>query len=106
MRNSLWLSGIATIGAALLLAGTASAAPATSIRKDGTYRVGVDIVAGLYHSDGGGDFCYWERKSGFGGTLDEIIANGLTEGGPVSVAIAPSDVGFETQGCGTWVLQG
>ena len=106
MRKSLWVMGIAIIGSVSLGLGTASAAPATVIKKDGTYRVGIDIVAGVYHSDGGGDFCYWERKSGFGGTFDEIIANGLTEGGPVSVAIAPSDLGFETRGCGTWVLQG
>ena len=105
MRKSLWVMGIAIIGSALLSLGTASAAPATMIKKDGTYRVGVDIVAGVYHTDGG-EFCYWERKSGLGGSFDEIIANGITQDGPVTVAIGPSDVAFETQGCGTWVLQG
>ena len=70
---------------------------------DGTYRVGVDIAPGIYHTSGGSDFCYWERTSGFGGTLDEVIANDITEGGPTTVEIKASDAGFTTNGCGTWV---
>ena len=67
---------------------------------DGTWRVGEDIPPGLYVAPGG-DLCYWARLSGFGGSLDEIIANDLG-GGQRIVTIAPSDAGFDTGGCGTW----
>jgi len=65
-----------------------------------TYRVGVDIPAGIYRSSGG-TYCYWARLSGFGGTLDEIIANDIPTGPPI-VQIKSTDRGFETDGCGLW----
>lgn len=74
-------------------------APATSF-GDGTHRVGGDVPAGTYRTMGG-TFCYWERLSGFGGSLDEIIANDISSG-PALVTIKASDVGFSSQGCGTW----
>jgi hypothetical protein len=68
---------------------------------DGTYRIGTDMPAGTYRSSANpGASCYWERKSGFGGSLDEIIDNGLYS--PEIVTISPSDAGFSTRGCGTW----
>lgn len=67
---------------------------------DGTHAVGSDIQPGTYRGEGGG-LCYWERLSGFGGTFEEIIANGAAEENPV-VTIEASDAGFETQGCGNW----
>ena len=67
---------------------------------DGTWRVGDDVASGLYAAPGG-DFCYWARLSGFGGTLDEIIANDLGPGRKLA-AIVSTDVGFDTSGCGRW----
>ena len=67
---------------------------------DGTHIVGDDITSGTYRARGGGS-CYWARLSGFGGTLDDIIANGGFGASPV-VTIERSDAGFETSGCGTW----
>lgn len=67
---------------------------------DGTHAVGSDIQPGTYRGQGGGT-CYWERLSGFGGTFEEIIANGASEEKPV-VTIASTDAGFGTQDCGTW----
>jgi hypothetical protein len=68
---------------------------------DGTYRIGSDMSAGTYRSSAvSPSSCYWERKSGFGGTFGEIIDNGL--GSPEIVTISPSDAGFSTRGCGTW----
>jgi hypothetical protein len=75
--------------------------PATSF-DDGTFVVGADVAAGTYRAPGdpsGG--CYWERLSGFGGTVGEIIANDIKPGSAV-VTIAPSDAGFHSSGCGTW----
>src|SRR5215210_1334255 len=56
--------------------------------SDGTYRVGSEIVAGTYKSTATASDCYWERLSGFGGTLDQIIANhfGIS---PTIVTISP-----------------
>lgn len=67
---------------------------------DGTFIVGTDIAAGTWSTAGGAN-CYWARLSGFGGTLNEIIANALPPAAAV-VAIAPGDAGFETSGCGSW----
>jgi hypothetical protein len=77
--------------------------PATSF-GDGTYVVNEDIAPGTYRTDGG-DSCYWERLSGFNGSFDEIIANDLPSG-PSLVTIEATDVGFTSEGCGTWELAG
>jgi len=71
-------------------------APASSsVIPEGTSVVGSTVQAGTYSSTGAD--CYWARLSGFGGTLDEIIANG---NGPSIVAIAPTDIGFHSERCG------
>jgi hypothetical protein len=67
---------------------------------DGTHRVGDDIAAGTYRSDGDST-CYWARLAGFSAELDDIKANGNSA--PEIVAIAASDAGFEARGCGRWV---
>jgi hypothetical protein len=85
---------------------TVTTTPAPQIAfRDGTYRIGADIAPGTYRSVATSDSCYWERLSGFGGTLNEIIANyfGI---GPTIVAIAPTDAGFRSAGCGGWTKIG
>ena len=62
-------------------------------------------AVGLWHS-AGGDGCYWARLSGFGGTLDEIIANSFSVSGPQYVEIKSTDVGFKTSGCFPWYQSG
>jgi hypothetical protein len=76
----------------------------SQIELDGTYIVGTDIAAGTWRSMGG-DFCYWARLSGFGGTLNDIVANDNALGGPAIVTIAGSDMGFATSRCGSWSRQ-
>jgi hypothetical protein len=71
---------------------------------NGVYIVGSDIAAGTWQAGGGPD-CYWQRMSGFGGTLSEIIANWFGAG-PQIVTIAPTDAGFQAQDCGTWTKTG
>ena len=69
---------------------------------DGTWIVGSDIAPGLYVAPGIiEDSCYWERLSGFGGTLDEIIAIEFDYGRQL-VEIASTDVAFKSDGCGLW----
>ena len=107
MRNLVNTTVAALAVGGLLLAGAnaAWAAPATVIDGDGVYRVGIDIEPGTYYTGGGGDYCYWERQSGLSGDFDELIANDFIEGGPAAVTIKSSDVGFSTDGCGTWAKQ-
>jgi hypothetical protein len=78
----------------------AEVAPEVIGITDGSYFVGDEIEPGLYRAIGSG-FCYWERLSGFGGSFNEIIANG--SGPQEIVSIAASDVGFTSSGCGPWV---
>ncbi len=68
----------------------------------GTYRIGTELPAGTYRTDGVGRFCYWFRLSSFTGTADSVIAGGPTNGAPATVTIEPSDAGFTTDGCAVW----
>jgi hypothetical protein len=77
--------------------------PTDPITEDGLYLVGVDLAPGTWRSMGGSEFgCYAARLSGFGGTLDDIIANDVATDGGLIINVAASDRGFETTGCGTW----
>jgi len=67
---------------------------------NGTHIVGTDVIAGTYRSQGTRT-CYWARLKGFGGQLDDIIANGNNS--PEIVTIGASDAAFNTSGCGKWV---
>ena len=75
------------------------AAKKASTFGDGQYQVGVDIVAGTYHTDGGSR-CYWEKSTG-GSEIGSIIDN-ENASGPVTLTIEPAVKFFETSGCGTW----
>jgi hypothetical protein len=77
-----------------------TAAPKASTFRNGTFKVGVDIAPGTYRNPKSYG-CYWARLSGFGGTLDEILANDNTDG-PTVVTILPTDKGFESSRCGLW----
>lgn len=76
------------------------AGPATTF-GDGTHIVGTDIAAGTYRSSSSSGGCYWERLSGFGGSLDEVTANEFTTIRQL-VTIKETDLGFSSQDCGTW----
>ena len=73
---------------------------------DGIYFVGSDIDPGIYRTRGTDTSlygCSWQRLSGFGAENDNIIVSYYEDKGmPTIVAIAPTDKGFKTQGCGRW----
>jgi hypothetical protein len=69
--------------------------------SDGTYQVGTDIQPGPYRTREGSPNCYWERLKNFSGGINGILANGGTSA-PGIVTIEPTDVGFHSEGCGTW----
>jgi hypothetical protein len=68
---------------------------------EGTWRVGSDIAAATYRTEGT-DTCYWERDKDFSGSFEAIIANANPRG-PAIVTIKPSDAGFTSRRCGIWV---
>ena len=51
-----------------------AAVPGAPVYANGSYVVNQNFVPGLYFSESGSP-CYWERLSGHGGTLGEIIEN-------------------------------
>lgn len=82
---------------------TLTLGPRTSFGS-GQYLVGRDIASGRYFSDPVSG-CYWERQSGLGGSLSEVIANEFIgfNAGQWIVDILSSDLAFETDSeCGTW----
>lgn len=83
---------------------TTTTAPPPPGFGDGLQRVGVDIQPGRYLATDVGFACYWERVSGFGGTLDDVIINGNVQGSQAIVEILPSDAGFTSHDCGRWVV--
>lgn len=78
--------------------------PQPVVFKPGTYFVNTQIAPGRYIARLATPGCYWERLSGFGGTLDEIIANDFVGfNGPVIVDVRPTDAGFKFDGeCGNF----
>jgi hypothetical protein len=75
--------------------------PKTSIDANGTYKVGTDLLPGVYKSAGpiDGGACYWKRSN----AENKMVDNGLTKKSPV-VVIDPSDTSFTTSDCQTWQL--
>lgn len=69
---------------------------------DGTWEVGEDLRAGTYRLREPAGFCYWARLRGFGGDLNDIIANENVVDAYGVVTIKKSDAGFESNGCDEW----
>lgn len=67
----------------------------------GNQVVGDDIEPGVYMATELESFCYWERLSGLGGSLDEVIVNDIPSGQAI-VEILPGDTAFSSDGCGPW----
>ncbi len=70
--------------------------------RDGMYIVRTDILPGQYRTLKGTSGCYYARLRGFGGTVNDIVTNNITNA-PAIVTISKTDKGFEASGCATWV---
>ena len=77
---------------------------------DGSYRVGMDISAGVYEADIGtaqyrsGEFvpaCRWSRVSGFGHESRDAL-EASAGWGVQRVEVLAGDAGFVSTGCGVW----
>lgn len=66
---------------------------------DGEHRVGQVVLPGTYRS-GPAPFCYWARLGAFGDGPGTVLARGSA--GDEIVTVREDDVGFVTQGCGSW----
>ena len=84
----------------------AAAAPPSDSDECPTIQVGVNDVSMIpdgtecLYEFAAGEISYWARLSGFGGTIDEIIANDVPSCNATIVAIRGGDVGFEwVQNC-------
>ncbi len=67
----------------------------------GAFLVGSEVGPGTWRNSDSSASCYWERLSGFGGSLGEIIANEFSDS-IQTVTINASDLGFFSERCGTW----
>lgn len=67
---------------------------------DGWWIVGIDILPGIYRTPD--DVDYYERLSGFGDELDDIITNEAFSTGGAVIEIKATDAGFHTKGGATW----
>jgi hypothetical protein len=84
---------------------TAITSSTTASFGDGTFRVGTDVASGNWQAASPTARCYYERLNAFTGEDDDIIASATASSGPVNITIAPTDTGFYSEGCGTWVKQ-
>jgi hypothetical protein len=67
---------------------------------DGTYRIGTGgVQPGTYRAAGSAN-CTWTRLFAWG--VPDVLAN-RSGAGPSIVTILPTDGGFQSIGCGTWV---
>ena len=84
---------------------TSQPKPKSDTYEDGAFKVGTDIPAGTYKTDGPPEHsyvgCYWERSADASGELDKIIANDYIDG-PSMVTIKPGEVVKFTGNC-TWI---
>ena len=73
----------------------------------GMWIVGAQITPGTYRAENSTQGCYWQRLSGFTGSVDAIISSAFVSSAGVQlVAIANTDAGFSaTAECGTWIRQ-
>lgn len=84
--------------------------PATSSGlSDGTWIVGSDVTPGRYRATVPEDAlgCYWARLKDTDGDIGSVIANSITQAGPVILTIKRTDFAVEIR-CGgaQWKLQG
>ena len=72
---------------------------------DGTHVVGSEVAPGRYRARPSGSTCSWTRLSKFGGSYGNdtgVVGRWWVRGRSAVVDIAPTDVGFLSEGCGTW----
>lgn len=72
---------------------------------DGQWLVTEEVAAGTRRNSDSSGGCYWERLSGFGGNISDIIANSFSMA-IQTVQVSAGDAGFTSDDCGTWTKIG
>jgi hypothetical protein len=74
--------------------------------EDGLVRVDEDVLPGTFANLHDGE-CGWARLLGFSGQPHDVVASRWQdEPGSALVSISPTDAGFESTNCGTWIADG
>ena len=109
--RTLAIAGAVASAMALFGSGTAAAEPATNMPGDGLYRVGTDILPGIYQAPGSSDpdhACSWQRLRKVPDPGEDanqyILAADVTHVAPVRTLVKPGDIAFTSTNCGPWVL--
>lgn len=92
--------GFSTSGCGSWKKAPSTGAKTSTISKDGSYRVGIDIKPGLYKSTNSGS-CYWATLTDFTGGFEDLITNDFNYDRSILVQIPSTAKGFEKTGCGT-----
>jgi hypothetical protein len=77
----------------------------TAVFGGGSFLVGSEVAPGVWRNSDSSGSCYWERLSGFGGSLGEILDNSFSTT-IETVTIDASDLGFSSERCGSWTKVG
>ena len=87
------------------IARTATPTPPPTAFNFGTGKklVPSEVPAGTYRTRTAAAACYWERLSGLGGTIGEILANGNTDA-PEVVTVLAADKAFNSSRCAPWTV--
>jgi hypothetical protein len=105
-------TSVAPVSTAPVVVPTTPTVPATTPASlqpafaDGLFRVGSDIQPGRYivPTIAPGSTCFWERRSGFSGEIEDVLATDVPIGRTV-VDVLPTDAGFFSRGCLQWFTQ-
>jgi hypothetical protein len=92
----------ASMALVLIFGVAAQAAPKSSFRGSGTFKVGSQVQPGVYVSAAKpSQSCYWARLSDTSGSFDSIIANEFSRGQQV-VEILDTDAAIKVTRCQTF----
>ena len=108
--NDLWLEEYPVITQFACSTYRPAAVRALAGLTDGNFEVAAKVSAGefgsvalpgTYTTDAPVRDCFWERSTGSGGTIANDFVSNAPKG--LTVRIRPTDGGFKSEGCGTWL---
>ncbi len=99
-------SMVSTVAAASSVGQTAAAVgvPASVVHRDGTYLVGVDLMAGRYVTRSIGAACYYAVTTDLTGSLRSVVTTHFGDAFGRRADLADGQY-FETDECGGWTRE-
>jgi hypothetical protein len=71
----------------------------------GTWLVNQEIAPGLWQNSDPSDGCSWSRLTNLRDGEEAVAANGFGYS-IITIEISPTDLAFDSRGCGTWTRTG